>query len=79
MLELKEMNNEYLQRKGQGYLAHCCTQCTHVTVLCVPERPSPKSKLQWVASPPHLSESTPEVHGVWAYPLEAALPSKPTK
>jgi hypothetical protein len=73
------MNNEYLQRKGQGYLARCCTQCTHMTVLCVPERPSPKGKLQWVIGPPHPSEFTPEVCGVWAYPLEVALPSKPTK
>jgi hypothetical protein len=73
------MNNEYLHRKGRGYLAHCCTQCTHVTVLCVLERPSPNGKLQLVAGPPHLSKSTPEIRGVWAYPLETALPSKPTK
>jgi hypothetical protein len=39
---------------------------------------SPNGKLQWVAGP-HPSESTPEVRGVWGYPLEAASPSKPTK
>jgi hypothetical protein len=79
MLEVKEMNNKYLQRKGRGYPARCCTQCTHVPVLHVPERPSPKGKLQWVTGPPHPSESTLEVRGVWAYPLEAASPPKPTK
>jgi hypothetical protein len=47
--------------------------------LRVVERPSPKGKLQWVADPPHLSEATPEVCNVWAYPLEAASPSKQTK
>jgi hypothetical protein len=51
----------------------------HMLVLRVVERPSPKGKLQWVVGLPDPSETTLEVRDVWAYPLEAASPSKPTK
>jgi hypothetical protein len=51
----------------------------HVLVLRVVWRPRPKGKLKWVAGLPDLSETTPEVRDIWAYPLEAASPSKPTK
>jgi hypothetical protein len=39
----------------------------HVLVLRVVKPPSLKGKLQWVSSPPHPSEATPEVRDVWAY------------
>jgi hypothetical protein len=38
-----------------------------------------RGNLQWVIGLPGPSETTPEVRDIWAYPLEATLPSKPTK
>jgi hypothetical protein len=48
-------------------------------MLHVPEQNSPNGTLQWVTGASHPPESTLEVRGIWAYPLEAASPSKPIK